>query len=135
MDLKSLNKKVAELEKNFKILSGTINPDQISKELININNNLMNKVGQQEFKEMRDNFGQFVGVINFVKENLNQLQEDHKKLADDYGIIKRKIDNLTNLFKLKNTDDTFRDKENFSSKNRRKFLETIVSSSVYIIKS
>jgi len=129
VDLKSLNRKVAELEKNFKILSGTINPDQISKELININNNLMNKVGQQEFKEIRDNFAQFVSVINFVKENLSQLQEDHKKLEDDYGVLKRKIDNLANLLKLKSTDDIIRDKENLSSKQ---LIFDISSSSKYL---
>jgi hypothetical protein len=130
--LKSLQKRVAELEKNFKIISGTINLDQISKEILNINNNLLNKVGQQEFKELRDNFGQIVGVINFVKENINQLQEDHKKLSDDYVLLKRKIDNLTNLLNLKNTDDSIRDRENMSSKlliyenNNTKFLEISV---------
>jgi hypothetical protein len=56
-----------------------------------------------------------MNVVHFLKENLLHLQEDHKKLSDDYSLLKRRIENLTNLQNRKSSDD-LRDKENQSSK-------------------
>jgi len=55
--LKDLHKRVAELEKNFKVFSSTINIEQIFKEIGNLNEALQSKVGHLEFKEMKENYG------------------------------------------------------------------------------
>jgi hypothetical protein len=58
--IKDLQKRLSELEKFFKILSGTINIDLINKEIIAINEKLENKVGQAEFKELKDNSSNYI---------------------------------------------------------------------------
>jgi len=73
-------------------------------------------------------------VINFLKESISQLQEDNKKLLDDYAILKRKIDNLTmNLLSNKSSEESVRERENLSSKillyentNNSKYLEVTI---------
>jgi hypothetical protein len=67
--LKDFQKRLSELEKNFKFLSGTINLDQINKEITSINEKLMNKVGQQEFKDLKDNQGKFKFIYIFPQVN------------------------------------------------------------------
>ncbi len=69
--LKELQKRVADLEKNFKVFSSTINIEQIFKEIGNLNEALHNKVEHVEFKEMKENYGKFlIDNVNYFKLNL-----------------------------------------------------------------
>ncbi len=53
--MRDMQKRLADIEKNYKILITTVNLDPIYKEISKINENLATKLGQHELNEMRNN--------------------------------------------------------------------------------
>ena len=52
--IKDLQRRITELEKNFKLLSGTINIDQMNLELKKINDILLTKANDQDLIDLKD---------------------------------------------------------------------------------
>jgi hypothetical protein len=119
--LKEILKRLADLEKIFRVFSKEINIDLINKELARLSEGLETKASIKDVNQLRDlysnkyynsfNFlifplGELVNQINYLKDNLTQVLED-RKMIDELNWLRKKVENLTsNFLTLKNADES-----------------------------
>lgn len=68
--------------------------DNALEKITNLENNLVKKVGNHEFSELKEAFNQAMIHIDYMKENVSQLIED-RRMQDDYNFIRKKVETLT----------------------------------------
>ena len=104
--LKELNKKTADLEKNLKMLSSSLNLGEIKDEIKKIKEELGLKGSQQDFFDLNDKVNDHSLNISNIKDINEKLIEESTKAFSDINFIMKKIESLNSaVISLKQNDD------------------------------
>ena len=104
--LKELNKKTADLEKNLKMLSSSLNLGEIKDEIKKIKEELDLKGSQQDFFDLNDKVNDHSLNISNIKDINEKLIEESTKAFSDINFIMKKIESLNSaVISLKQNDD------------------------------
>lgn len=104
--LKELNKKTADLEKNLKMLSSSLNLGEIKDEIKKIKEELALKGSQQDFFDLNDKVNDHSLNISNIKDINEKLIEESTKAFSDINFIMKKIESLNSaVISLKQNDD------------------------------
>ena len=116
--LKELNKKTADLEKNLKMLSSSLNLGEIKDEIKKIKEELDLKGSQQDFFDLNDKVNEHSLNISNIKDINEKLIEESTKAFSDINFIMKKIESLNSaVISLKQNDDG-------SSNNKSSLVDT-----------
>lgn len=116
--LKELNKKTADLEKNLKMLSSSLNLGEIKDEIKKIKEELDLKGSQQDFFDLNDKVNDHSLNISNIKDINEKLIEESTKAFSDINFIMKKIESLNSaVISLKQNDDG-------SSNNKSSLVDT-----------
>ena len=87
---------------------------------------MKDKVSEEDFSILKENFGQLNSKVSFMKEHLEQLFED-RKILDEIVFIRRKMENFTlaiSKLKSEGSNSPNRHLRN-SSVDNKKFLDLV----------
>jgi len=104
-NIKEVNKKITELDKQQKIMSNTINIEKVNAELLKLNEGLQRKINLEDFSDLKSNTNLISHQVTYLKETLSQVVDD-RKVLEDIAWLRKKVENLTNsMLAFKSNDD------------------------------
>ena len=93
--LAELTKRVADLERQMKILYHGLDISKTKEELAKLENELMQKINEKEFFELSDKVNLQSTATNNIKEMLERVQEISNKNSKDLNFFLRKLESVT----------------------------------------
>ena len=91
--IKSLNKRIGELEKEFKLKINKIKIDEISSQLISLKKEIDAKAGKFEINELNDRINFIDNIIKDYSFKIETIQQLEEKLRTEVSQITKKIEN------------------------------------------
>lgn len=125
--IKDIMKKIAELDKNLKLLPAQINIEAVWKAINETKETLNDKATKGDFEEVRNLLAELQKQINFVKDQVDTLIEDQTD-HDDIQNLKRKLESLANkVIELKVAEN-----ESSNVNNSNSYRQVQIDSSKFV---
>lgn len=125
--IKEIMKKIAELDKNLKLLPAQINIEAVWKAINETKDAVNDKATKGDVEEVRNLLAELQKQINFVKDQVDTLIEDQTD-HDDIQNLKRKLESLANkVIELKVAEN-----ESSNVNNSNSYRQVQIDSSKFV---
>ena len=92
--LAELTKRVADLERQMKILYHGLDVSKTKEEMAKLENELMQKINEKDFFELSDKVNLISTSINNIRDNMDRVQDIGNKNTKDLNFFLRKLESL-----------------------------------------